>query len=123
LPGGRTAFLNKEQFERYRWVAEHTHPGDYFFGGFYPDLYFLLGLNNPAKVPFLTPDDYTRPQDVADTMQGLEIHHVRLVLWQTALDLPPVPATDHLAPLRTYIHQHYRLVRSFPEFAAWTRID
>ncbi len=123
LPGGRTAFLNREQFERYRWVAEHTHPGDYFFGGFYPDFYFLLGLNNPAKVPFLTPDDYTRPQDVADAMEGLEIHHVRLVLWQTALDLPPVPATDHLAPLRTYIHQHYRLVRSFPEYAAWTRID
>jgi len=123
LPGGRTAFLNTEQFGRYRWVAEHTHPGDYFFGGFYPDFYFLLGVNNPAKVPFVTPDDYTRPQDVADAIEGLEIHHVGLVVWETALDLPPLPATDHLGPLREYIGQHYRVVKSFSEYEAWARTE
>ncbi|MFI5096469.1 MAG: hypothetical protein ACHQT6_00705 [Candidatus Acidiferrales bacterium] len=123
LPGGRTAFLNAEQFERYRWVAEHTHPGNYFFGGFYPDFYFLLGLNNPAKVPFITPDDYTRPRDVADAMEGLEIHHVGLVIWQNALDLPPIPAADHLGPLRAYLHQHYRLVKNSSEYEAWARTE
>jgi hypothetical protein len=123
LPGGRTAFPNPAQFGRYRWVAEHTRPGDYFFGGFYPDFYFLLGLNNPATVPFVTPDDYTRPQDVADAIEGLEIRPVGLVVWQAALDLPPTPSTDHLAPLRTYIHQHYRVVKSFSEYEAWARTD
>jgi hypothetical protein len=123
LPGGRTAFLNTEHFARYRWVAEHTHPRDYFFGGFYPDFYFLLGLNNPATVPFVTPDDYTRPQDVAEAMAGLELHHVQLVTWQSALDMPPIPATDHLAPLRAYLHLHYRLLQRFSDYEAWARID
>jgi len=123
LPGGRTAFLNTEHFARYRWVAEHTHPRDYFFGGFYPDFYFLLGLNNPASLPFVTPDDYTRPQDVADAISGLEIHHVQLVVWQSALDLPSIPATDHLAPLRAYLHLHFRLLQRFSDYEAWVRID
>ncbi len=123
LPVGRTAFLNKQEMARYQWIAVRTRPGDYFFGGFYPDFYFLLGLRNPATVPYVTPDDFTRPQDVTDAVAGLEAHQVEIVLWAASLDLPPLPATDHLNPLRAYIRQHYRVVKSFPDYEAWARID
>ncbi len=123
LSSGRTAILDPQRFERYQWVAAHTHPGDYFFGGFYPDFYFLLGLNNPATVPFVTPDDYTRPEDVADVIAGLEAHRVQFVVWADSSDLPPIPATSHLAPLRAYLHQHYRLAHRFSDYEAWARID
>ncbi len=123
LPAGRTALLDEQRFQRIQWAAAHTHPGDFFFGGFFPDFYFLLHLNNPANVPFITPDDYTRPQDVANTIAGLEAHHVQFVFWADDSDLPPIPATDHLAPLRSYLHQHYRLAHRFSDYAAWSRLD
>ncbi len=123
LPVGRTVFLNKQLVERYQWIAARTRPGDYLFGGFYPDFYFLLGLKNPATVPYITPDDFTRPQNVADAVAGLEAHKVEIVLWAAFLDMPPIPATDHLHPLRAYLRQHYRILQRFPDHAVWIRTD
>ena len=123
LPSGHLAFLNREAYERYRWAASQTQPADFFFGGFYPDFYFLLDLRNPGPVPFITPYEYTRPGEVHEVIDGLEKHHVQIVLWSFALDLPDNPQGDHLGPLRAYIRNHYRVTRDFPEFEVWVRKD
>jgi hypothetical protein len=123
LSRGRTAFLNRQDFLRYAWVAARAHPGDYFFGGFYPDYYFLLELRNPAPVPYVSSDDSTRPQEVKATIQGLELHRVQFVLWADRLNLPPIPATDHLGPLRAYIRRYYHVVKDFAYYQAWSRND
>jgi hypothetical protein len=123
LPGGLTAFSDHARADRYRWIAGQTKPSEYFFGGLFPDFYFLLGLKNPTTIYFVTPDDFTRPQQVANAIQGLEAHHTHLLLWAAWLDLPPDPSTDHLGPLRGYIRSHYCVLKSFPEYEVWVRTD
>jgi hypothetical protein len=48
---------------------------------------------------------------------------VRLVLRATGFDLPRDPATNHLGPLRTYVQSRYCVLKNFPEYEAWVRID
>ncbi len=123
LPTGRTAFLVRDAYERYGWVASQTRPSDFFFGGWFPEFYFSLDLRNPGPVPFIAPYEYTRPSEVREIIDGLEKHHVRIVLWTSGLDLPDDPQGDHLGPLRAYIRNHYRVARDFPEFEVWVRKD
>jgi hypothetical protein len=123
LPTGRTAFLNRDAYDRYSWAASQTRPGDFFFGGLYPDFYFLLDLKNPGPVAFVTPYQYTRPAEVEAVIAGLDAHQVKIVLWTPALDLPDTPQGDHLGPLRAYIRSHYHARRDFPDFQVWTRND
>jgi hypothetical protein len=110
LPTGRTAFFQPVEYEKAKWVAERTQPSDYFFGDHL--LCFALGLRNPARVPFVTPTDYTRPEEVSDVVQALEEHQVNLVSWYAELDVPVVPG-DHLAPLNLYLHDYYHVGRTF----------
>jgi hypothetical protein len=123
LPAGRTAFLNRDALDRYTWVASHTKPSDYFFGGFYADFYFPLDLRNPGPVPFVTATQYTRPEEVQQVVAGLEKHHVHAALWALALDMPDDPQGDNLAPLRAYLRAHYHVVDKFPDFDALIRND
>jgi hypothetical protein len=123
LPSGRTAFLDRDAYDRYRWAASETRPSDYFFGGFFPEFYFLLDLRNPGPVPFVTPYEYTRPAEVQGVLDGLEKHRVKIVLWTSALDLPEDPSGDPLVPLRAYIRNHYRVAENFPDFEVWVRKD
>jgi hypothetical protein len=123
LPVGRTAFLNREAYERYRLVAAETQPSDFFFGGMFPDFYFTLKLRNPGPISFISPYDYTRPEEVQEFLTGLERNHVKIVLWTSALDLPANTDGDHLAPLRAYIRHHYRVVQNSPQFEVWSRTD
>ena len=58
---GRIATSDTEAIEEYAWLREHTKPGEYFFAANSPRLYVLLGLHNPSRLPFVEPDDYTRP--------------------------------------------------------------
>jgi hypothetical protein len=121
LPTGHMAFLNREAYEKYSWVASQTRPGDFFLGGLFPDFYFLLELKDPGPVPFITPYEYTRPEDVQGVLKGLESHHVEIVLWAPALDTPQDPRGDHLAPLRSYLRNHYHIARDLPEYEVWVR--
>lgn len=123
LPSGHMAFLNQDAYDRYAWAVSQTHPSDFFFGGLYPDFYFLLDLRNPGPVPFITPYEYTRPGEVQAVLDGLEQHRVKIVLWTPSLDSPENPQGDHLAPLRAYIRRHYHVAKSLPEFEAWLRND
>ena len=119
----RTAFLNREAYDRYCWAASQTQPSDFFFGGLFPDFYFILQLRNPGPVAFITPYEYTRPEEVQALLAGLEQHHVKTLLWTPALDVPTSSQGDHLPPLRLYIRQHYHVSSTFPEYQVWTRND
>ena len=113
LPTGRTAFAGSPQlYEKSRWVAERTQPGDYFFDD--PQICFALRLRDPSRVPFLRPTDYTRPEEVEDAIRALEQHRVRFVGWYAGLeDEITDPAGDHLGPLRAYLREHYHVAVSF----------
>ena len=80
--------------------------------------YFLFGLRNPAPVPFLTPTDYTRPEQVQDVVEGLESRRVPYVVWPLWLDswYYHNPAFDHLDPLRAYLRHHYHVVKTFENY-------
>ena len=115
LPTGRTAILNPVLYEKCSWMLQTTKPGEYFFGDHL--LSFTLRLRNSGRVPFLRPTDYTRPEEVADAVQGLEKFHVRLVSWYIGLDREKDaalhPEGNHLAPFRQYLHVHYHLAKIF----------
>jgi len=124
LPVGRAAFLTPDESGKFDWLMKRTRPGDYLFEADFPDVYFLLGLRNPAKVPFLTRTDYTRPEQVQQASDALEKHQVKFVIWGVQLDLPYENRTegDHLGPLRDYLRQHYRIVKTFSTEQIWERI-
>jgi hypothetical protein len=112
LPTGRTAFFNPASYQKAKWLLERTKPGDYFFGD--QLLGFALRLQNPGRVDFVRPTEYTRPEQVADLVRGLETHQVRYVSWYAALDNEIVdPRGDHLGPLRAYLHERYRVAAVF----------
>jgi len=123
-PTGRAALLDPGQYEKYRWVLQHTHPGDFYFQADDCDEYFLLGLQNPAEVPFVTDSAYTRPEQVQNAIEMLEEHRVRFVMWSAWLDVPRHPGADgSAAPLRVYLRAHYHPVREFDDQYAevWER--
>jgi hypothetical protein len=115
LPTGRTAFYDPLLYEKCKWISERTHPFDYFFGDHL--VAFTLQLRNAGRVPFLRPTDYTRPEEVADAIQGLEKFRVRFVSWYMGLDsgknAARHPEGDHLAPMRLYLRQHYHVAQTF----------
>lgn len=116
LPVGRSACFHRALCNQYEWILRRTQPGDYFLGGSRPDFYFLLSLRDPAPIPFLTTTDYVRPEQVSETIDSLERHKVRYVLWTPNLDLqdPRDRGGDHLGPLREYLSAHYSVVKTFP---------
>jgi hypothetical protein len=117
-PGGRTAFVIPELYDKYQWVLLRTRASEPFFEAVDSDIYFTLGLNNPAEVPFVTATDFTRPQQVQGVIDALREHRVRYVLWSKTLDLGnDSPAKgDHLEPLRKYLRDRYQVVKTFPDF-------
>jgi len=113
LPTGRTAFLDPVPYEKYRWISERTHSSEPLFGD--QLVSFALGLRDPAEIAFITPDDYTRPEQVTNLIQALERERVRYVLWYPDLDSPPSAAGDHLEPLRAYLRGRYHIARVFAD--------
>jgi hypothetical protein len=124
-PTGRAALLDPERFEKYRWVLNHTRPGDFYFQADDCDQYFLLDLRNPAEVSFVTGGDYTRPEQVQNVIEMLEKYQVRFVMWSAWLDVPRSPGGNprELAALRAYLSAHYHPVKGFAEDEeeAWQR--
>jgi hypothetical protein len=117
LPSGRTVFLEPISYLRFEWLSRHTRPADYFLEASWANTYVALGLRNPTPVPFVTNCDYTRPEQVRAVVEALESRRVRLVLWSLEVE-PPQNASgvgDHLGPLRTDLHSHYHVIKSFAD--------
>jgi len=120
LPTGRTAFSKPAFYEEAAWLAARTRPGNYFFGD--QGFSFALRLRNPARVEFVRPTDYTRPEEVQNVLQALEEHKVEFVSWYPGVDDPPDPDRDHLGPLRRYLHSHYVVATTFAGgYEIWER--
>lgn len=115
-PIGKVAVLNRNHFKEVQFLLANTKPGDYVFGG--GMLGFLLNLRDPARVAYVTATDYTRPEQVANVIEGLKKHPVKYVIWSTALALPRGKSlsSSHLAPLYAYLSSHYHVAKIFPNF-------
>lgn len=124
LPTGRVAAA-PQVCEKLVWVMQHTQPGQFFFQGTWPGVYFPLELRNPVFLSEITGYESTRPQDVQRSIQELEQKQVRYVLWTEYNDHadPNYPSAYHLAPLRAYLHDRYQRVQVFSDQdEIWERI-
>ena len=120
------AFSDTSRLEVFQWVLAHTAPGDFIFDNAGTQAFaFLAGLRSPGPTLFLTTSDYTRPEQVRQLVEGLEKHQVRFILWEASFDVPSdsgVPG-DHQGPLRSYLHTHYRVIKTFPGLIqVWERV-
>ena len=112
LPTGRTTFATRVSYVKTKWVFQRTQPFDYFFDD--QSIGFALRLRNPGRIDFVRPTEYTRPEQVAGLIQGLEAHPATLVSWYPGLDSPTIdPRKDQLGPLREYLRAHYRVAAQF----------
>jgi hypothetical protein len=111
LPTGRTAFFEPGSYQETKWLLERTKPSDYFFGNHF--VCFALRLRNPSRVAFITSTAFTRPEEIQNVVQALEENQVRFVSWYPGLDDPAGGKENNLAPLRTYLHQHYYVAAEF----------
>ena len=118
LPSGRVAPYDPEL----QWLAQNTHPGEYVFDSNW-EIYFLLELRNPTKLMIVTPDDFTRPEQVQAAVVDLEKHHTRLIIWGNDLDTTRRRSgTDHIQPMRDYLNQHYKRIQDFADSSIWERM-
>jgi len=113
LPIGRVVVFNRTLGEELKFLRDNTRPGDYFFGD--PQLNYLLNLHDPSPIPYVTPSDYTRPEQVQQTIRALEKHPVKYVYWSSIFDMPPPVAhtKNNLAPLRDYLLAGYHIAKDF----------
>lgn len=117
VPAGRVAFADTSHLELFRWVFNHTRPGEYFFDNAgIQSFAFLGGLRSPGPTLFVTTSDYTRPETIKRLVEGLELHRVQFILWEAGFDVPSDSGTpgDHQGPLRRYLHAHYHVIKTFP---------
>jgi hypothetical protein len=116
-PRGLLAIEDSISQEQYRWILQHIHVSEYLYEMGGPWLYYYLNLRNPTPMPLLTNCGYTPPEQVVEAIGGLEQHRARYVLWSPswAESIEPweVPADNHLAPMREYVQDHYKMAKAF----------
>ena len=113
LPAGRVAIADPAVYEEYRWVAENTRPGQMYFG--MPTMYVPLRLRNPAPIQAPAPSEYSRPEQIAATIDALEQNHVRMLILRPSMYTPHILGypSDHLGPFRDYLDRNYRQTKIF----------
>lgn len=125
LPVGRVAIPPRADYgEMYRWMAENTSPGQWYFG--LPPLALPLRLRSPTPFEAMGPGEYSRPEQVAEVVEGLEKKKVSLMIWWPQMYTPGAfgRSADHLQPLRDYLFLHYRKTKSFADgYEVWERVD
>ena len=123
LPTGRTAIPDAVNYEVYRWMAEHTRPGQWYFG--LSPFTLPLGLRDAAPVEGLGPGDYSRPEQVAAAITALEKTQppLMLLLPEQYLLYQQAIGANHLRPFYEYLYRHYKRTQRFSNgFEAWERI-
>ena len=114
LPAGRAAMLDRTLYGEYVWLLNNTHPGEYFYG--MPPFYYAFHLRSPAAIDAVHDSEYTRPEQVSALVDALETHHVPLIVFRGLHEAlhPRISPSDHLDPLRAYLKQNYRVIKTFP---------
>lgn len=123
-PVGRVALFDPTDRDKYQWLLSHTRRSQPFFDSS-GETYFLLGLQSPAEVSFLSNTDYTRPDQVRNLIESLERKKVSLVLWDQQLDpgVHGLQTGDNLEPLREYLESHYHTIKAMEYVKALGRND
>jgi Dolichyl-phosphate-mannose-protein mannosyltransferase len=125
LPGGLFA-ADPKTYEKLRWMADRTHPGDWFLQAGWPGVYVPLQVRNPLFVPTVGRGDVGPDEDIERSIQVMKAKRVRYVLWPRVLDADCKPAgcDDFLSPFRSYLRQSYRPIRTFQDGDVfWQRQD
>jgi hypothetical protein len=112
LPIGRTAFTDRALFQKFQWMAEHTHPSDGFFNDSALTLY--LSLHNPTQTEYVTYDETTRPEQIAAVLEALE-RDPPAYISLLPVTLGPTAGGDHAAPLRRFVYDNYSLAIVFSQ--------
>ena len=124
LPVGRVAVPDAANYEVYRWMAEHTRPGQWYFG--LPPLTLPLGLRNPTPIEAPAPGEFSRPEQIAAAVNGLERTRTPLLVLRPVMYIPHLLGykADHLQPFQDYLYLHYRRTKVFSNGdEVWERID
>jgi hypothetical protein len=85
-----------------------------------------LALKNPTPIEAPAPGDYSRPDQIAAVLEGLERTQTKLLLLQPAMYIPHLLGykKDHLQPFHDYLFRHYRRTRLFETGdEVWERTD
>jgi hypothetical protein len=112
LPIGRTAFVDRLQFNEFRWLAEHTQPHEPFFNKTALSLY--LALDTPEVVEFINEDGFTRPEQVTAVLAWLEDHRARFIVMFPQDSRGAATTLSNSAPFRRYVQENYHLTQVFP---------
>jgi hypothetical protein len=124
LPTGRAVVDDPAVSELYHWAMEHTHSGQPYFG--MPPMYLPLKLHNPTPVEALGPSEYTRPEQVAAVIQGIEKERVPLMILRPPMYVPHSLgySVEYLRPFEQYLDRNYRLIKTFSTGdEVWQRIE
>lgn len=113
LPAGRVAIADPAVYEEYRWMAENTRPGQMYFG--MPTMYVPLRLRNPAPIQAPAPSEYSRPEQIAATIDALEQNRLQILILRPSMYTPHLLGypSDHLGPFHDYLDRNYRRTRTF----------
>jgi hypothetical protein len=125
FPGGRLA-TTPQAFEKLRWLATHTHRGEFFLQAGWPGVYLPLQVRNPLYMPTLTRWDGVLDEDIPSAIEQMKARQVRYVLWTRALDegCGFDSCSDQLSIFRTYLKSSYRLAHTFDDGdLLWQRVD
>jgi hypothetical protein len=113
LPAGDVAIPDAKNAEVYRWMASRTHPGQWYFG--MPPYTLPLALKNPTPIEAPGPGDYSRPEQIAAVVNGLERTQTEMLLLRPPMYIPHLLGykADHLQPFHDYLLGHYRRIKTF----------
>jgi hypothetical protein len=113
LPIGRAGVPEAANYEVYRWMADHTRPGQWYFG--MPPLTLPLGLRNPTPIEAPAPGEFSRPEQIAAVVEGLERTKTSLLVLLPVMYVPHMlgDKADHLQPFHDYLYLHYRKTKTF----------
>jgi hypothetical protein len=81
MPAGRAAFLANITFQRFKWVGEHTRPGDLFWEGHHLTFYFAFHLKNPTPLYLVRDNGYTPKFQADSVLAALERNPPEYIVW------------------------------------------
>lgn len=111
LPAGTVVFTSEIAGERYRWLNDHTEPGDVVFEPFRTAVNFPLHVRNPTSFAMLRNSDYTTPGHIEMIIGQLEGRPPKYIVWDGnwSLEQGERRPDDHLGPLYDYLRRDYKL--------------
>ena len=115
---GRLAASDPGTRAELEWLTQHTQPGEKFFATSDPVLYVLLDLQNPTALPFIEPNDYTRPYQVLRLVKRLQEFRPRYIYWSFPPSDTDQPG-NRLYPLSVELHNSYLPVASLSGGEVW----